>query len=90
MRPDDLNITKKIYFAKSIISIILVIIRKLILTNQLSISSNMLLNVWDVLLSLTQKQKETAFIYHHVSLRWLSEGRIGSVTHFGLHGSDSI
>ena len=66
------------------------IIRRLLLTNQISISSNMLRSVWDVLLSLTQKQKETAFIYHHVSLRWLSEGRIGSVTHFGLHGSDFI
>ena len=65
-------------------------IRRLLLTNQISISSNMLRSVWDVLLSLTQKQKETAFIYHHVSLRWLSEGRIGSVTHFGLHGSDFI
>ena len=50
----------------------------------------MLRGVWDVLLSLTQKQKETVFIYHHVSLRWLSEGRIGSVKHFGLHGSDVI
>ena len=50
----------------------------------------MLRGVWDVLLSLTQKQKETAFIYHHVSLRWLSEGRIGSVTDFGLHGSDFV
>ena len=56
----------------------------------ISISSNMLFNVWDALLSLTQKQKETAFIYHHVSLRWLSEGRIGSVTDFGLHGSDFV